>query len=51
MFNFKNHCWPKKWYGHGRTAPTADDGPVSNEMSFKELKFRMIMIKGYAYKK
>ena len=27
MFYFKNHYRPKKWYGHGRTGRTADDGP------------------------
>ena len=25
--NVKNHYWPKRWYGHGRTGRTADDGP------------------------
>ena len=27
MCNYKNHYRPKKWYGHGRTGRTADDGP------------------------
>ena len=27
MCDFKNHYRPKKWYGHGRTGRTADDGP------------------------
>jgi len=27
MCNLINHERPKKWYGHGRTGRTADDGP------------------------
>jgi len=35
MCNFKNHYRSKKWYGHGRTGRTADDGPVSVDSPLK----------------